>query len=110
MRVHERCVGDLLLDVLVLVEGKGAAQANVHDDTHRPHVQRAVVAAAVDHLWRQIGRRAHHGATERLLADNAGEAEIAELHLARRGQLMTDGGQVSNRSIVIKTHLREGVC
>ena len=80
-RVHEGSVGDLLPDVLVLVEGERAAQADVHDDAHRPHVQRAVVAAAVDHLGRQIGRRPHDRATERLLADDAGEAEVAQLHL-----------------------------
>lgn len=91
LRVHERCVGDLLLDVLFLVERKGAAEAHVHDDAHRPHVQRAVVAAAVDHLRRQIGGRAHHRAAERLLADNAGKTEIAELDLPQRGQLATSG-------------------
>ena len=82
-RVHEGGVGDLLLDVLVLVEGERAAQAHVHDDADRPHVQRAVVAAAADHLRRQVGRRAHNWAPERLLADDAGEAEVAQLHLRR---------------------------
>lgn len=81
MRVHEGCIGDLLKDVLFLVERKGAAQTHVHEDAHRPHVQRAVVAAAVDHFRSQVGGRAYHGATERLLADDAGKAEIAELHL-----------------------------
>lgn len=82
--VHEGSVGDLLFDVLVLVEGEGPAQAHVHDDTHRPHVQRAVVAAAADHLGRQVGWRPHDRATERLLADDAGEAEVAQLHLRHR--------------------------
>lgn len=75
--VHEGGVGDLLLDVLFLVEGEGAAQAHVGDDAHRPHVQGTVVAAAADHLGRQVGRRAHHRAAEGLLAYNAGEAEVA---------------------------------
>lgn len=86
LRVHERRVGDLLLDVLFLVERKRAAQTHVHDDAQRPHVQRAVVTAAADHLRRQIGGRAHHRAAERLLADNAGKAKIAELHLPEREQ------------------------
>ena len=80
-RVHEGGVVDLVVDVLVLVEGEGAAQADVHDDAHRPHVQRAVVALVEQHLGRQVGRRAHHRAAERLLADDAGEAEVAQLHL-----------------------------
>lgn len=79
--VHEGRVGDLLLDVLVLVEGERAAQAHVHDDAYGPHVQGAVVAVAADHLRGQVGGRTHDGATERLLANDAGEAEVAELHL-----------------------------
>lgn len=79
--VHEGRVGDLLLDVLVLVEGERAAQAHVHDDAHRPHVQSAVVAAAPDHLRGQVSGRAHDRAAERLLTDDAGEAEVAQLHL-----------------------------
>lgn len=79
--VHEGSVGDLLSDVLVLVEGERAAQADVHDDAHRPHVQRAVVAAAADHLGRQVGRRAHDRATEGLLADDAGKSKVTQLHL-----------------------------
>jgi len=79
--VHEGSVVDLVGDVLVLVEGEGAAQADVHDDAHRPHVQRAVVALGAQHLGRQVRRRAHHRAAERLLADDAGEAEVAEFHL-----------------------------
>jgi len=80
-REHEGGVGDLLPDVLVLVEGERAAQAHVHDDAHGPHVQGAVVAAVADDLGRQVGRRAHHRAAERLLADDAGEAEVAQLDL-----------------------------
>lgn len=82
--VHEGRVGDLLSDVLVLVEGERAAQAHVHDDAHGPHVQRAVVAVVADHLRRQVGRRAHDRAPERLLTDDAGEAKVAELHLQHR--------------------------
>lgn len=81
--VHESRVGDLLPDVLFLVEGERAAQAHVHDDAHGPHVQGAVVAVAADHLRGQVGWRPHDGATERLLAYDAGEAEVAELHLQR---------------------------
>lgn len=102
LRVHERCIGDLLLDVLFLIEGKRATQTHVHDDAHRPHVQQAVVAAAVDHLRRQIGGRAHHRTTERLLTDNAGKTEIAELHLPQRGQLVTCWGPAPECSVVIK--------
>lgn len=83
--VHEGSICDLLPDVLVLVEGERAAQAHVHDDAHGPHVQRAVVAAAADHLWRQVGRRPHDRAAERLLADDAGEAEVTQLHLQQTG-------------------------
>lgn len=82
-RVHEGGVGYLLPDVLVLVEGERAAQADVHDDAHRPHVQRAVVAAVADHLGRQVGWGPHYRATERPLADDAGETEVAQLHLRK---------------------------
>lgn len=108
-RVHERSVGDLLLDVLVLVVGERAAQAHVHDDAHRPHVQRAVVAAAVDDLRRQVGGRAHDGATERLLADDPREAEVAQLHLAESGLLtvrLLRQGDTSRRNE--KAHTPEG--
>ncbi len=43
-RVHEAGVLDLLIDVLVLVEGEGAGEADVDDDAGGPHVQAAVVA------------------------------------------------------------------
>lgn len=49
-RVHEGGVLDLLVDVLVLVEGERARQRHVDDDAHRPHVQRAVVALVAQHL------------------------------------------------------------
>ena len=80
-RVHEGGIGDLLADVLVLIEGEGAAEADVSNHAHRPHVQGAVVAIAAQHLGRQVRRRAHHRAAERLLADDARKAKVAELHL-----------------------------
>ena len=96
-RVHEGSVLDLVFDVLILVEGERAAEADVHDHAHRPHVQRAVVALVEQHLGRQVGRRAHHRAPERLLADDAREAEVAQLHLRRRGieGLRACGGRAS---------------
>ena len=83
--VHEGGVGDLLADVLVLVEGEGAAEADVGHHAHRPHVQRAVVAAAAQHLGGQVRRRTNHRAAERLFPDDAGEAEVAQLHLGWGG-------------------------
>lgn len=85
-RVHEGGVGDLLPDVLIFIKGKRAAQADVHDDADRPHVQRAVVAVAADHLRCQVGRSPHDGAPERLLPYDPGEAEVAQLHLRHRGR------------------------
>lgn len=82
--VHKGCIGDLLSDVLVLIKGERTTQTHIHDDAHGPHVQRAVVTIAADHLRSQVGRGAHHRPTERLLANDAGEAEVAQLHLQHR--------------------------
>lgn len=79
--VHECSIGDLLPDVFVFIEGESAAQADVHNDTHRPHVQWAVVAAATDHLGRQVSGRSHYWATKRLFTNDAGETEVAQFHL-----------------------------
>lgn len=84
--VHEGSVLDLILDLLILVEGERPAQADVDDDAHRPHVQRAVVAFAAQHLGRQVRRRPDHRAAERLLPDDAGEAKVTKLHLQEEGR------------------------
>lgn len=83
-RVHEGGVLDLIVDVLVLVEREGAAQADVHDDAHGPHVQRTVVTFAPQNLGSQIRRGPNHRAAERLLSDDTSETEVAQLHLERR--------------------------
>ena len=79
--VHEGGVLDLVVDVLVFVEGERPAQTDVDDDADWPHVQRSVVAFAAKHLWSQICWRADDWATERLLTDDTSEAEVAEFHL-----------------------------
>lgn len=84
-RVHEGSVSDLLVNVLVLVEGKRAAQADVQDHPDSPHVQRAVIAVAADHLGGQIRRRAHHRAPERLLTDDPCKTKVAQFHLKQTG-------------------------
>lgn len=38
-RVHEGSVVDLVVDILVLIERECPTQADVHNDTDRPHVQ-----------------------------------------------------------------------
>lgn len=80
-RVHEGGVLDLVVDVLVLVEGKRPAQADVDDDAHRPHVQRAVVAFVPQDFGSEIRRRADHRTPKRLLADDPSETEVTQLHL-----------------------------
>lgn len=82
--VHKGCIGDLLSDVLILIKGERTTQTHIYDDAHRPHVQGAVVTIAADHLRSQVGRGAHHRPSERLLANDAGEAEVAQLHLQHR--------------------------
>lgn len=72
---------DLVVDVLIFIEWKRPTQAHVHDDADRPHVQGAVVTLVEQDLWRQVGRRADHRAAERLLADDASEAKVAEFDL-----------------------------
>ena len=51
-REHEGGVLDLIVDVLVVVERERAAQADVDDDSHRPHIQGPVVALVTEHLRR----------------------------------------------------------
>ena len=80
-RVHEGGVLDLLIDVLVLVEGESAREAHVDDHARRPHVQAPVVPLVAEHLGRQVGRRAHHGLSKAFLANDAGEPKVAQLHL-----------------------------
>lgn len=36
--VHEGRILDLIVDVLVLIEREGPAQADIYDDPHGPHV------------------------------------------------------------------------
>lgn len=79
--VHEGSVLDLVINVFVLVEGEGATQTHVDDDAYWPHVQRAVVAFTAQHLRSQVRRCAHYRAPKWLLSDDAGEAEITQLHL-----------------------------
>ena len=83
-RVHEGRVLDLLVDVLVLVEGERAREAHVDDHARRPHVQAPVVPLVAEHLGRQVGRRAHHGLSKAFLTNDARETEVTELHLKNR--------------------------
>lgn len=80
-RVHEGCVVDLVVDVFILVKRERATQADIHNDTDRPHVQRAVVTLVQQNLWGQVGWGANHRAAERLLANDSGETKVAQLHL-----------------------------
>lgn len=68
---------DLVIDVLILVKWECPTQADIHDDTHRPHVQRAVVALIQQNFRRQISRGPDNRAAERLLANDAGKSEVA---------------------------------
>lgn len=79
--VHEGCVVDLVVDIFVLIKRECPTQADVHDDTHRPHVKWTVVALVQQNLGGQVGRGANHRATERLLADDTGKTKVTQLHL-----------------------------
>lgn len=107
-RVHEGSVLDLIIDIFIFVKRECPAEAaaktkqtrlrlkevtpqtfhgvhlllpDVDDDTHRPHVQRAVVSFVPEDLWSKIGWRTDHRAAERLLTNNSSESEVAQLHL-----------------------------
>lgn len=62
--VHKGGVLNLVVDVLVLVEGEGPAEAHVDYDTHRPHVQRAIVALVAQDLRGQVRRGPHNRAAK----------------------------------------------
>lgn len=82
-RIHEGCIVDLVVDVFVLIKRKCPTQADIHNDTDRPHVQRAVIALVQKNLGGQIGRGAYHRAPKRLLTNDTGEAEVTQLHLRK---------------------------
>ena len=48
--IHEGCVLDLFMDVLVLIEGECAREGDVDDDPGAPHVQGPVVPLIPQHL------------------------------------------------------------
>lgn len=75
---------DLVVDVFVLVKWKRPAQADVHDDANRPHVQRAVVALVEQNLRCQVSGGPDHRATEGLFANDAGESKVTQLHLEKK--------------------------
>ena len=54
-RIHEGCVLDLLVDVLVLVEGECSGERDVDDDPSAPHVQGPVVALVTEDFGGQVG-------------------------------------------------------
>ena len=85
-RVHEGSVVDLVVDILVLIERECPTQADVHNDTDRPHVQWAVVTLVQQNLRGQVGWGADYRAAERLLANDAGKTEVTQLHL-REGNI-----------------------
>lgn len=72
---------DLIIDVFILVERKRSTQANIHDHTNRPHVQRAIVSLVQEDLRGQVSRRAHDRAAERLLSNDAGKTKVTKFHL-----------------------------
>ena len=68
--IHEGCVLDLFMDVLVLIEGECAREGDVDDDPGAPHVQGPVVALVPQHLRGQVGRGPHDRLPEPLLSDD----------------------------------------
>ena len=62
---------------------------DVDDDADRPHVERAVVALVLEHFRCEVGGRADDGASERLVADDAREAEVAQPDLRMRTQTLS---------------------
>ena len=65
-------------EVLVHVDSHAP---HIEDDADGPDVDGAIVALVLEHFWRQIRRRADERAPERLLGNNACEAEVAEFNL-----------------------------
>lgn len=82
-RVHEGSIVDLVIDVFVLIKRKCPAQADVHDDADRPHVQWAVVALVEQNFRCQVSGGPNHRATERLFADDTGKSKVTKLHLEK---------------------------
>ena len=54
-RIHEGCVLDLFVNILVLIEGECSGERDVDDDSSAPHVQGPVVALVTEHLGGKVG-------------------------------------------------------
>lgn len=48
--VHESCILDLVINVLIFVEGEGAREGDVRNHSNRPHVQGPVVTLVAQDL------------------------------------------------------------
>ncbi len=80
-RVHESSVLDLVMNVFILIKGEGSTETDIDDDTHWPHVQRAVVALVAKHLRGEVRWGTYHRTPKRLLTNNTCKTEITQLHL-----------------------------
>lgn len=80
-RVHESGVVDLIIDVLIFVEGERPAQTDIHYHSDGPHVQRAIVTLVEENFRGQVSRCANDRTAERLLSNDASKTKVTKFHL-----------------------------
>lgn len=70
--------------VFIFIEWKGTAEAHINDNTHRPHIQRPVVAFVSQHFRSKVCWCSYHRAPKRFLSNDSGKAKITKFYLFKK--------------------------
>lgn len=79
--IHESSILDLVMYVFIFIEWKGTAEAYINYNTHRPHIQRSVVAFIPQHFWSKVGWCSYNWTPEGFLPNDSSKAKITEFYL-----------------------------
>ena len=79
--IHEGGVLDLFVDILVFIEGEGAGEGDVDDDSSAPHVQGPVVPLVTEDLGGQVGWGPHYRLPEPLFSNYSRESKVTQFNL-----------------------------
>lgn len=79
--IHESSILDLVMYVFIFIEWKGTTKAYINDDTHRPHIQRSVIAFVPQHFWSKVGWCSYNWTPKWFLSNDSGKAKITKFYL-----------------------------